>query len=357
MAESIILELLSRRNECAVEMPEDIQKKIAHIKKQCQDAITLESSEASLSSWRKPNNSKQSQWRSGNGHGHGHGNGSGPGSRYPKGPVPFRGGGAANSQSFSTHTTPATSTTQSSQRYVSKFQNTENAGVDDKILHNVILSKLNKFSSANYNEVKGFLQQILDSDEKGFLKDFMLLVFKKAASETTFCPLYAKMLSELSSSYPVLLEEMTTLYDSYLSIFEEVTEEECKDYETFVKRNREKAYRLGYSQFLAELTTCGILDLTSLVRMYMKILGQIKVVSTKGTSHTQLVEEYVDCLLRMTRAFQKGLSEQLMSIRKGLLVETEPILTELLSQKSTTYPGISKKASFGLMDCMDILRA
>ena len=88
-------------------------------------------------------------------------------------------------------------------RYVSKFKNTEST-VEEKILNQVILNKLNKFSAANYDEIKIFLQQILDSDEKEFLQSFMLLVFKKAAAEPTFCGLYARMISELSVQYKTL---------------------------------------------------------------------------------------------------------------------------------------------------------
>jgi len=240
-------------------------------------------------------------------------------------------------------------------RYVSKFKNNESP-VEDKILNQVILNKLNKFSAANYDEIKGFLQQILDSDEREFLQSFMVLVFKKAAAEPTYCSLYARMIGELSVEYNTLRIELETLYTSYLTIFEEVSETEIKDYESFVQRNREKFHRLGYSQFLAELTSLGVLKQEQLEKLYTTILNQIRIHAVVGDEKQQLIDEYIDCLLRMTRAFQKKQLPVLVQIRQGLSKVCEESMTDILSKRSSVYPGISKKASFALMDCLDIFR-
>lgn len=328
--EASVLDLYERRSEARIETPEDITSKIEFIRKACLDAQKQENNDISPQSWRRSGGSGNA-WRSGSQKSY----------AYSKG---------APQRQQQAPTAPAG-------RYVSRFQNTDTNNVGDKILNNIILSKLNKFSSVNYEEVKAFLQQILDSDEKAFLKDFMALVFKKAATESTFCGLYAKMLSELSTKYSVLREEMNTLYEQYLGVFEEVSESQCKDYETFVKRNSEKNYRLGYSQFLAELTMLDVLEVDELVKIYMKIITQIKTLSNQESEHTRLIEEYTDCLVRMTKAFEKRTNERLCVIRKELQTLVEPILTEVLGSRSTLYPGVSKKAGFAIMDCLDILRA
>lgn len=326
--EASVLSLYERRSEAHVEVPEDITSKIEFIRKACLDAQKQENNDISPQSWRRSGGAGNA-WRSG------------PQKPYTHSKAPPQ---------RQQQTAPPG-------RYVSRFQNTDTNNVGDKILNNIILSKLNKFSSVNYEEVKVFLQQILDSDEKTFLKDFMALVFKKAATESSFCALYAKMLSELSTKYVVLREEMNTLYEQYLGVFEEVSESQCKDYETFVKRNSEKNYRLGYSQFLAELTMLGVLEVDELIKIYTKIINQIKSLSTQESEHTRLIEEYTDCLVRMTKAFEKRTDERLCMIRKELQTLVEPVLTELLGSRSTLYPGVSKKAGFAIMDCLDILRA
>jgi hypothetical protein len=239
-------------------------------------------------------------------------------------------------------------------RYVSKFINSE-APLEEKILNQVILNKLNKFSAVNYDDVKGFMQQVLDSDEMDFIHDFMLLVFKKAACEPTFCALYARLVAELSVNYPQLKNEFEKLYTKYMDIFQEVPESKCKDYEEFVQRNREKIHRLGYSQFLGELTRLGVLDIQHLQNLYETILTQLKQHASEGTSKQQVVEEYVDCLLRMSRAFQSN-SHKVLALRSELVAGCEPVLEDILARRSADFPGLSKKASFAIMDCLDLFR-
>lgn len=241
-------------------------------------------------------------------------------------------------------------------RYVSQFQNTE-SGMEDKILNQVILNKLNKFSAANYEDIKSFLQQILDSNETEFLQNFMILVFKKAAAEEVFCPLYAKMLAELSVSYQTLCDELESIYTKYLTIFEEVSEEQCKDYEAFVQRNREKQHRLGYSQFLAELTRLGVLEAKQLEALYKTIMNQLAIHSKGGEVKQKLCDEYIECLLRMTKAFKSTHSPKVTQLRMNLRTICEDQMAQFYANRTSEYPGISKMASFALLDCLDIFRA
>jgi hypothetical protein len=342
-----VVGLYENRNEFvkAYKLPQDTLEKIRNVRTLCENA---EKNETGAVSWRRGaggNTSHRSDggrhppphsgttpkpnWRS-SGHGHGFNrNGSG---------VQGQGG------EKTTHT-----------RYVSKFVNTD-APVEDKILNQIILNKLNKFSVANYQEVKEFVQQILDGDETNFIRDFMLLVFKKAACEPTFCPLYAKLLSELRAGYPQLQDELNTLYGKYMTIFEEIDEKKCKDYEQFVQRNKEKLHRLGYSQFLGELTRLGVLDESQHCTLYGKLLTQITSVASEESSRQILVEEYVDCLLRMTNALKSSGIEKVEAIRRALKNSCEGQLERLLATRSS-LPGLSKKAAFAIMDCLDILRA
>lgn len=336
-------------------LPQETLEKIRNVRALCENA---EKTETGAVSWRRgaggtpshrsdggrqssshSGSAPKSNWRSsggggggggGNGHGHGfhrHGNG-------PQG----HGGERAP------HT-----------RYVSKFVNTD-APVEEKILNQIILNKLNKFSAANYQDVKEFVQQVLDGDEKEFVRDFMLLVFKKAACEPTFCPLYAKLLSELRVGYPQLQDELNTLYGKFMTIFEEIDEKQCKDYEQFVQRNKEKLHRLGYSQFLGELTRLGVLDENQLCALYGKVLDQIAAVAVQEPPRQILVEEYVDCILRMTKALKTSKTEKVEAIRQALQISCESQLETLLATRSS-LPGLSKKAAFAIMDCLDVLRA
>jgi len=242
-------------------------------------------------------------------------------------------------------------------RYQSRFKNSSQP-VEDKILNNIILSKLNKFSSTTYVDVREFLYQILGSGEPDLgemVRQFMLLVFKKAASEEVYCALYAKLLAELSVRYKVILDVMHTLQSNYLEIFEEVEEvaEGGDNYDVFVEKNRDKRYRQGYSQFLAELAALEIMELSHLEQTFQKLTSlmlKYAVVPEKKA----LVEEYADCLVRMSRVLKKKSSPFFVTARSTLMTISKGSIDTLL-EKREEFPSLSPKARFILMDVKDNL--
>jgi hypothetical protein len=258
-------------------------------------------------------------------------------------PIAFerRAAGGAGASSAPVHTGPPV-------RYVSKFKQAGAEKVDDTILNTIILGKLNKFSAGNYNEIKDFLCQILDSGETDFLRHFMLLVFQKAAGEEFFCPLYAKLLSELSSKYTILLSEMAALYGEYLLIFEEVDESSAIDYNDFVKRTEQKKYRLGYSQFLAELIKHGTVNTDLFMKTIQTILKHLCVIAKKPDSKC-ICEEYADCIAKIVKAIEKSDSnESVRSIRKAIV--SEMCNLEPFTKKNPENVSLSNKARFALLD-------
>jgi len=260
-------------------------------------------------------------------------------------------GGAAGGAHSHPHSHPHSHT-----RYQSMFRNSSKP-VDDKILNNIILSKMNKFSGSTYNDIRDFLYQILGSGEPDLsemIREFMMLVFKKAASEEVYCPLYAKLLAEISGRYSVILEEMKKLQANYLEIFEDIEEPEGgESYEEFLTKNKEKRYRQGYTQFLAELAALEILELSNLERTFQKIMEQI-LKFAKIPQKRALIEDYVDCLLRISRVLKKKMTPFFVDARATLLRISAGTIAELQANKDS-YPSLSPKARFILMDVRDNL--
>jgi hypothetical protein len=270
-----------------------------------------------------------------------------------------------NSSSFSLGSgaeSPAASTASpvakkgGSPRYQSQFKNSSQP-VEDKILNNIILSKLNKFCLGTYEEIREFLYQILGSGEadvSDMIRQFMLLVFKKAASEELYCSLYAKLLCEISQRYTVILDEMNILQDNYLAIFDEVEEKEHDEkYNTFIEKNIEKRYRQGYSQFIAELSTLEIIKLSQLEETFKRIFDSIRKNGVQPEKRT-LIEEYIDCLLRMSRVFKKKRTQFIIAAKHSLMTLSKPFLDDILGNKDA-YQSVSSKARFNLMDVKDNL--
>lgn len=256
-------------------------------------------------------------------------------------------------------------------RYQSRFKN-QSEPLEEKILNRIIRLKLNKFSPSTYIEIRDFLFQILGQEsvslEEGgtinasegqvveFVRDFMTMVFRKAAAEEMYCPLYAKLLSEIGSKHSVIFDEMGRLYSNYIEIFEEpdVNVASAESMAAFEKKNLEKKYRQGYSQFIAELTALEILSLDSLSLTYNKLITLTESHS-KIMDQKPLVEEYVDCILRMSRVLKSKQSAFFITTKTRLWSENKEMITALIALREATYPSLSPKSRFLLMDIQDIL--
>jgi hypothetical protein len=239
-------------------------------------------------------------------------------------------------------------------KYVSKFKKTS-VDIDDTILNTILRGKLNKFSLSNYNEIKEFITHIIDGGQTDMIKCFMKLVFEKAASEEIFCPLYAKLISELSIAYPILLSEMENLYTQYLQIFDSVTDNQSEDYDELCQRNIEKKYRRGYSQFLAELIKNNVMNTEIFMKIIYKIIGQVETEMTNKDS-IKLIEEFADCLMKIVKAISTSEYQQVKNMRMLLKNETNSRIHPL-SMRTEGGVGLSNKSRFTFLDIYEAIIA
>jgi hypothetical protein len=219
---------------------------------------------------------------------------------------------------------------------------------EDRILAKV-KGKINKLGPMNYEATKTFMQQILDSDETEFLDEFMKFIFQKAATESTFCPLYAKLLHELADQFTHLRTVMTNLFRDYTAIFVEVEtapDVGTEDYKAFVEALERKKFRRGYSQFVAELVKMGEADLDAFSELVQQIVTVLEA-SYTFPEKTLICEEYIDCLANMCTSAPKILSNASWSDGvKGRLAK----LTKI---PRSDAPGLTNKGRFALMDLVD----
>jgi hypothetical protein len=224
-----------------------------------------------------------------------------------------------------------------------------NVATEERILAKV-KGKINKIGPSTYDATKTFMQQILDSDETDFLDDFMKFVFQKAATESAFCPLYARLLHELADEFTHLRDVMSTLFRDYTSIFSEVDhvapDLSSESYKEFVEAQERKKFRRGYSQFVAELVKQGEVDLEAFRMLVFQIASVIDEFHT-DSGKTQLSEEYIDCLSNMCRSASPILIANSWSA--DLLMR----LSALVSKPANSLPGFTSKARFALMNLVD----
>jgi hypothetical protein len=223
-------------------------------------------------------------------------------------------------------------------RYTSRFHNGAKKG-DDQILNTIILNKLNLFSIKTYDDVKQFLFQILGSDQKEFVREFTWLVFRKAAAENKFCGLFAKLLSEIKKEYPVILEEMRKLHTTYLDIWNIKDAEDTKV---------DRKCRLGYSQFLAELTALEVLE-SDTMKATLETLKACIVECLSSEEYKETIEEYMDCLKQLCGS---KVPKHVRAMIKDILVGDMELWIE---KGNTVLPGLSQKSRFACMDLRDLL--
>jgi hypothetical protein len=240
------------------------------------------------------------------------------------------------------------------QKYVSKFKKNSD-DVNDTILNTILLGKLNKFSKSNYNEIKEFITHIIDNGQTDMIKCFMKLVFEKAASEEIFCPLYAQLLSELSSCYPILLDEMQQLYEQYMSIFEEVADGHDENYNELCARHTVKKYRRGYSQFLSELIKHEIIDADTFIKIIVKIIDQLEC-NVKQIELIKVNEEFADCLMKMLCAIKHPtVDNPYLDCIEQTVKDTVVHRIQPLTVRNPMHTGLSNKARFALLNIYEEL--
>jgi len=238
-------------------------------------------------------------------------------------------------------------------KYTSRFKAADKA-VDPVLL--IIQDKLNRFSSKNYEDIYDFMCQILDSGKTDFLKSFMKLVFEKATTEEMFCPSYVKLLSDLSSKYKVLATEMVHRYRDYITIFQDVSEAiVASDSKSVIEATSIKKYRLGYSQFLAELIKYNILDTVLFLETIETIVNNLPKVAASENS-VKLFEEYANCLMRILKGVQGQATPLALALKAALKTRFAPTLS-VLTEKNPRLPSLSNRGRFTIQDLLDGIKA
>jgi hypothetical protein len=236
-------------------------------------------------------------------------------------------------------------------KFKSKFKkDASNANeLEDRLLGHV-RAKINKFSAQNYKKILNFLRQNMDSEEKVFLEQFMALIFSKAAEEDTFVALYAQLLADLTPEFPFLKGEMQKLFTSYLDVFTDAKGQEDQtsaEYGKFLDASKRKTHRRGYSLFIAQIASKGLITEKELLDTTLAVARSL-ITNSLDSEQKLLVEELADCLTNIMGVAHKSLNafEEI----KTVMAE----LKGLTAKEPAALPGLSFKSRFALMDCLGL---
>jgi len=236
-------------------------------------------------------------------------------------------------------------------KFKSKFKKDASTAneLEDRLLGH-IRAKINKFSAQNYKKILNFLRQNMDSEEKVFLEQFMSLIFSKAAEEDTFVALYAQLLADLTPEFPFLKGEMQKLFTSYLDVFTDAKGQEDQtsaEYGKFLDASKRKTHRRGYSLFIAQIASKGLITEQELLDTTLAVARSL-ITNSLDSEQKLLVEELADCLTNIMGVAHKSLNA---------FEEIKPVMAELKSltaKEPAVLPGLSFKSRFALMDCLGL---
>ena len=246
---------------------------------------------------------------------------------------------------------PAVHATSGYVKFKSKFKKdaaTANE-LDDRILGH-IRAKINKFSAQNYKKILNFLRQNMDSEEKEFLEQFMALIFSKAAEEDTFVALYAQLLADLTPEFPFLKGEMQKLFTRYLDVFtdaEGMQDQTSAEYGKFLDATKRKTHRRGYSLFIAQIASKGLITEKELLDTTLAVARSL-ITNAPDAEQKLLVEELADCLTNIMGVAHKSLNA--FEPMRVMMAE----LKSLTAKAPADLPGLSFKSRFALMDCLGL---
>jgi hypothetical protein len=183
----------------------------------------------------------------------------------------------------------------------------------------------------------------------------MKLVFEKATTQEALCGDYVRLLSELSEKYAILKSELIERYKAYCNIFADLGDTTAADYETYLEENAEKKYRLGYSQFLAEMLKYTVIDSDLFVCTLQSIIDNIpRLLEMDGKG--RFVEEYTDCLMRILQAVQRERTPAALQLR-AVLRERFVSTLRAASKPSSAFKCQTQRGRFTMERIVTIIDA
>jgi hypothetical protein len=151
---------------------------------------------------------------------------------------------------------------------------------------------------------------MLDGDEIEYLDEILAYIFQKAATESIYCALFAKLLHELSGEFPHFRIAMRKRFADYTALFSEgvaTAEHDSEEYKRWLDLQEHKKFRRGYSQFVSELVKLGEADTEAFAKLLQESVRVLEVSATNADK-VHLCEEYSDCLKTMCESASALLS-------------------------------------------------
>jgi hypothetical protein len=229
----------------------------------------------------------------------------------------------------------------------------QHEGID--IIIDTIRSNLNKMSIKTYDEINNNVNNTIDLLLKENInKDELIkignIIFDIVSSNRFYSKLYADLYSILISKYEFLndiFKEKVNTFTDVLNTVEYVSPDD--NYDLFCKINNDNEKRKALTAFIVNLAICKVINVSKIEELLLELLEKVDNL-IKEDNKKFIVDEYVELIFILY-------DKELFSLSEVNVENNEKILTNikfLASVKVKTYPSLSSKSIFKLMDIIDM---
>ena len=220
-----------------------------------------------------------------------------------------------------------------------------------------IRSNLNKMSIKTYDEINTNVMSNIDqllsqniSDEEA--NKISSIIFDIASSNRFYSKLYANLYSNLLSKYEfiklVFKEKEASLCD-VLNNVHYVSPDE--NYDLFCKMNNENEKRKALVSFFINLVLYDVIDIHKIEELLVQLLDNLNIL-IKEENKKFVVDEYIEIIFILYN------KELFNNDNKNISVDNHTKILETIKHlagvKVKTYPSLSSKSIFKLMDIVEM---
>ncbi len=213
---------------------------------------------------------------------------------------------------------------------------------------NPLLSKIN---NDNFESVLPLLTNFLKcgGDLEVFLHSFMKMFMDIVVRNEMMREVFVRLIQRLRVEFPYLNEELDALYNNYTSIFSSISGEKVDDddLDALDALNKAKEFRLGYSQFIAELMRARVISEERFLAILETVISNMELTVRTPDSGEKL-NEINSCLIQMISIVGKAPASPIMDAIKSTFNDRLTALTV----KSDELVSLTTQTRFTLKKCI-----
>ncbi len=244
---------------------------------------------------------------------------------------------------------PAPAPPTSKALYKKKFSVQETPALT--LLKSQINPLLSKINNDNFESVLPLLTNFLKcgGELEVFLHSFMKMFMDIVVRNEMMREVFVRLIERLRIEFPYLNEELDTLYNNYTSIFSSIVGEKVDDddLDALDALNKAKEFRLGYSQFIAELMRVRVINEERFLAILETIISNMELTARTPDSGEKL-NEINSCLIQMISIVGKAPASPIIDAIKSTFNDRLTALTV----KSDELVSLTTQTRFTLKKCI-----